>query len=113
MKHLLFATLLICSAATQAQTRNHVIGCWTMPGVKDEHLSLDSEGNFFFNDYQEYTRSFEPLFGTWKLNGPVLILTYGEQKQIRFKVQRTEDGAWMLVKPGRVRLFKGAPEDCE
>jgi hypothetical protein len=113
MKYFLLITLLIYSANTQAQTRKEFIGCWTMPGLKDENLSLDSEGSFFFNDYQEYTRSFEPVFGSWKLKGNVVVLTYDEQKEIRFKIKVTAGGAWMLVKPGRVRLVKARPEDCE
>jgi hypothetical protein len=113
MKYLLSFAVVIWSMGAKAQTRKDFIGCWTMPGLIAENLSLDSEGNFFFNDYHEYTRSFEPLFGTWKLKGNVLILMYDEQKQIRFKIQVTAGGVWMLVKPGRVRLVKAKPEDCE
>jgi hypothetical protein len=113
MKYLLFLVLFIWSIAAKAQTSKELIGCWTMPAMKDENLSLDSDGNFFFNDYQEYTRSIEPVFGTWKLKGGNLILTYGEQKQIRFKVKWTEAGVWMLYRPGKLQLFKAATEDCE
>lgn len=113
MKHLFFFALLTLPIAIYAQTRKEMIGCWTMSGMKNENLSLDSEGNFFFNDYQEYTRSFEPIYGTWKLRGNTLILSYDEQKQIKFKIKQTEDGAWMLARSGKVRLFKAKPEDCE
>lgn len=113
MRQLLSVSLCLWCISSQAQTRKDLIGCWSMPGLKAENLSLDSAGGFYFNNYQEYTRSFEPLFGSWKLKGAYLVLQYDEQKQLRFKVHQTPTGDWMLAKSDQVRLFKAKLEDCE
>ncbi len=114
MKHLLLSLILNCCAtAAGAQAAKDISGCWTMSGLKAEYLSLDTEGNFYFNHYREISRSFEPFFGTWKLKGAQLVLSYGDRQQMRFKVVRADDDrAWMLYQPGRVQLFKAPAGDC-
>jgi hypothetical protein len=40
MKYLLCSALFTFSMAAQAQTRKDIIGCWTIPALREEYLSL-------------------------------------------------------------------------
>ena len=116
MKKLLLAALLAATTAltADAQSRESMIGCWTMPTYHgEESLSLMRNGRFTFNDWNSRRNDYDNLSGKWSFDRVNKVtLWYDDRSKQSFTVRRDRRGKWILSKVGGFQLRKADPSDC-
>lgn len=111
--------MLLLPVRASSQNLLDAIGCWNMLHSMDitksgVSLQLYRNGNFTFKDYNDMSRDYELLRGSWELRGPNIVLKVKDRPlQETFTMRRDERaGRWLLVKAGGFELQKEDPEDC-
>jgi len=111
MKRFLLMGLLALPLAAGAQTKEQTIGCWVMASKPGENLQLNRDGSFTFNDYNNSTKAFENMYGTWKQNVNKVTLMYDDRPQQVFTLAKGKSG-WIMKKVGGFQFTKATPADC-
>lgn len=117
MKTFLTIAILTGSATlAMAQSKEQLIGCWTMPQPHPgEHLQLLRNSRFVFQDWNAKKGDFDYLTGTWSSvaeKGKV-TLYYTDRTKQSFNIRKNSKGAWYLSKTGGFLFTKSDPSDCK